>query len=74
MAIDIRGTNLLAKLVAGDLVAIDSHVQGVVDAIENQGNPLPETSTNIYALDTKEIVPDAVVQAIRIAEDMDKTS
>ena len=49
-----------------------SHVNSVIDVIEEIGNPFSDTSKDLYALDTKAIMPDNVIHSIRTAEDLGK--
>jgi hypothetical protein len=50
-----------------------SNVKGVLDVIEDLGNPFSETSSDLYTLDTKVLAPDKVVATIRTIEDLGKT-
>ena len=50
-----------------------AHVKGVTDVIEELGNPFSDTSTDLYALDSKVIMLNSVVHTIRTAEDLGKT-
>ena len=50
-----------------------SHVNSVTDVIEEIGNPFSDTRKDLYALDTKVIMPDSVIHSIRTAEDLGKT-
>ena len=50
-----------------------SHVKSVTDVVEEFGNRFSETSSDLYTLDTKVIMPDSVVYTIRTAEDIGKT-
>ena len=50
-----------------------THVKNVTDIIEELGNPFADTSSDLYVLDGKHIMPDSVVDAIRSAEDIGKT-
>ena len=49
-----------------------SHVNIVTDVIEEIGNPFSDTLKDLYALDTKVIMPDSVIHSIRTAEDLGK--
>lgn len=40
-------------------------VQALISILEEMGNPFTEDSTELIVLDTKEIVPECVVQAIK---------
>ena len=50
-----------------------AQVKGVTDVIEGLGNPFSDTSTELYTVDNKVVMPDSVLQAIRTAEDVGKT-
>ena len=50
-----------------------AHVKGVVDVIEDLGNPFSETSSDLYTLDTKVLAPDEVVATIQMIDDLGKT-
>ena len=45
-----------------------SNVQSVIDAFNEMGNPFTETSSDLFAIDTKIIMADQVVQSIKEAE------
>ena len=47
-----------------------SHVNSVTDVIQEIGNSFSDTSKDLYALDTKVIMPDSVIHSIRTAEDL----
>ena len=50
-----------------------SRVKSVTDVMEEIGNPFADTSSDLYTLDTKVIMPASVVNAVRSAEDIGKT-
>lgn len=50
-----------------------SQVKSVINVMEELGNPFADTGTDIYTLDTKQIMSDSVVDTIRSAEDIGKT-
>ena len=49
-----------------------SHGNSVTDVMEEVGNPFSGTSKDLYALDTKVIMPDSVIHSIKTAEDLGK--
>ena len=49
-----------------------THVKNVTDIIEELGNPFVDTSSDLFALDSKQIMPNSVVDAIKSAEDIGK--
>ena len=49
-----------------------SHVNNVTEVMEELGNPFAETGTDLYSLETKQIMSERVVEAVRSAEDMEK--
>ena len=51
-----------------------AQTKNVTDVIEELGNPFAdaETSTDLYTLDSKRIMPDSVVHTVRTAEDAGK--
>ena len=49
-----------------------SHVNNVTEVMEELGNPFAETGTDLYSLETKQIMSERVVEAVRSAEDMVK--
>ena len=49
-----------------------AQTKNVTDVIEELGNPFADTSTDLYTLDSKLIMPDSVVHTIRTAEDTGK--
>ena len=49
-----------------------SHVNNVTEVMEELGNPFAETGTDLYSLETKQIMSERVVEAVRSAEDMGK--
>ena len=51
-----------------------AQTKNVTDVIEELGNPFADTSTDLYTLDSKLIMPDSVVHTIRTAEDTGKYS
>ena len=50
-----------------------SQVNNVVDVIVEQGNPFKETNKELCTLDTKQIMSENVVTAVRRAEELGKT-
>ena len=50
-----------------------SQVKSVTDVMEELGNPFADTSTDLYTLHTKLIMPDSVVHTVRTAEELGKT-
>ena len=48
--------------------AFSNDVQGLISVLEEIGNPFMEDSTQLIALDTKQIMPECVVQAIKTAK------
>ena len=49
-----------------------SHVNNVTEVMEELGNPFAETGTDLYSLETKQIMSERVVEDVRSAEDMGK--
>ena len=49
-----------------------SHVNNVTGVMEELGNPFAETGTDLYSLETKQIMSERVVEAVRSAEDIGK--
>ena len=49
-----------------------AQTQNGTDVIEELGNPFAETSTDLYTLDSKRIMPDSVVHTVKTAEDSGK--
>ena len=49
-----------------------AQTKNVTEVIEELGNPSVDTSTDLYTLDSKLIMPDSVVHSIRTAEDTGK--
>ena len=50
-----------------------AHVRHVVDVFNDMGNPFTETSSDLFAIDTKIIMSDEVIQSIKTkAEDIGK--
>ena len=49
-----------------------SHVNNVTEVMEELGNPFAETGTDLYSLETKQIMSERVVEAVMSAEDMGK--
>ena len=49
-----------------------SYVNNVTEVMEDLGNPFAETGTDLYSLETKQIMSERVVEAVRSAEDMGK--
>ena len=49
-----------------------THVRNVTDIIEELDNPFVDTSSDLFALDSKQIKPKSVVYAIKSAEDIGK--
>ena len=47
-----------------------SHVKNVTEVMEELGNPFADASTDLYSLETKQIMSKRVVEAVRSAEDM----
>ena len=48
--------------------AFSKDVQALISVLEEMGNPFTEDSTELIVLDTKEIMPECVVQAIKTAK------
>ena len=48
--------------------AFFKNVQALVSVLEDMGSPFTEDSTELNVLDTKEIMPECVVQAIKTAK------
>ncbi len=48
------------------------NVRSVIEAFNEMGNPFTETSTDLFAIDTKVIMADQVVQSIKEAEGLRK--
>lgn len=48
------------------------NVKSVVEVMEEVGNPFSETSTDLYTLHTKAIIPDSVVATVQNAENTGK--
>ena len=49
-----------------------AQTKNVTDVIEELGNPFADTSTDLYTLDSKRIMPDSVVHTVRTAEETGK--
>ena len=49
-----------------------SHVKNVNAVMEKLGNPFADASTDLYSLETKQIMSERVVEAVLSAEDMGK--
>ena len=49
-----------------------SHVKIVTAVMEDLGNPFADTGTDLYSLETKQIMPESVIEAVRSAEHMGK--
>ena len=49
-----------------------SHVNNATEVMEELGNPFAETGTDLYSLETKQIMSERVEEAVRSAEDMGK--
>ena len=49
-----------------------AQTNNVIDVMEELGNPFADTSTDLYTLDSKLIMPDSVVHTIRTADDTGK--
>ena len=52
--------------------AFQADVKCLVDVIQDAGNPFQETSTELLTLDTKVVLSNDVVHAVRTAEDLGK--
>ena len=52
--------------------AFQADVKRLVDVIQDAGNPFQETSTELLTLDTKVVLSNDVVHAVRTAEDLGK--
>ena len=50
-----------------------SQIKNVTDVMEELGNPFADTGTDLYMLDTKQIMPDSIVNTITTAENISKT-
>ena len=49
-----------------------SHVNNVIEVMEELGNLFADASTDLYSLETKQIMSEWVVESVRSAEDMGK--
>ena len=48
------------------------NVKNVTEVMEELGNPFADRSASLYSLETKQIMSERVVEAVRSAEDMGK--
>ena len=48
------------------------NVKNVTEVMEELGNPFADTGADLYSLETKQIMSERVVEAVRSAEDMGK--
>ena len=49
-----------------------SQCKNVTEVMEEPGNPFADTGADLYSLETKQIMSERVVEAVRSAEDMGK--
>ena len=50
-----------------------TNVKSVVEVFNEMGNPFTETSSDLFAIDTKMIMAEEVIQSIKEAEDVGRT-
>ena len=50
------------------------NVKNIIEVMEELGNPFADIGTDLYSLETMQIVSEAVIEAVRSAEDIGKCS
>ena len=50
------------------------NVENVTEVMEELGNPFVDIGTDLYSLETKQIMSETVIEAVRSAEDIGKCS